>query len=148
MSNGFRVDDHGGFARLADDLKTAGHSIPAELASAGEEVGRTAERLVRNHAVSDLPHRGGLNVWFAGKIHGQVRALRDGRASGAHLHFDADGSDLSAANSGVVHHPTYGHRPQVTQSIKPGFVFAAIDELKEPWHEAALAAIDRATSIL
>jgi hypothetical protein len=90
-------------------------------------------RAAREAALEDLPHRGGLN-----RIVAKSRMATRTRADG--IRIVATGIDQLDLidKSGVVVHPTYGHRPRVIQSIPPAqgwFTDTMEDQAEEPRKE-------------
>lgn len=120
--------------QLGRDLKAAGDKeLKKELMRAGRETGKSAQGEVRKHALTDLPHRKGLNVWVASRARVTASTRLTGKNVGLRLRIKHRGvnglTDLPAINDGRLRHPTFGDEPWVLQGIVPGFANRAIDEV-------------------
>lgn len=143
-----RVKGADKMAQLGRDLKAAGDKeLRKEILKAGRDTGKQAQEVVRQAALSDLPHGGGLNHWVAAgtKVTGQTRLA--GKNVGLRLrmrHRTRQGlSDLPEINDGRLRHPVFGHDVWVTQTIAPGFAWRAVDSIGDVLADEFLAAVDR-----
>lgn len=85
---------------------------------------KPARQAFKKSALSRLPRRGGLNVRVA-KTKYRTAKKKNG------VRLVATGQDeLDLLDSGTVRHPTFGHKPWVAQSVRPG-VFS------DPWKALA-----------
>lgn len=107
--------------KLARDLKQAGRKdLQKELYSALNRATKPVRAEIKANAMETLPKAGGLNRRVAAAnisvngSGGKVRIIA--RPSKRGGQFDPEGTDL-----GTVEHPTYGHAPTVSQSVKPGW---------------------------
>jgi hypothetical protein len=112
--------------RLAKALKDAGDkNLRKELFKASQRSTRPVKKEVTASARKTLPKRGGLNEWV-GRTKLKTKTRTGGRNVGV-LITGAPGkrmsptSDLRAINRGRVRHLTFGHKPWVTQQVRPGF---------------------------
>jgi len=133
--------------KLGADLRRAGaKDLRKELMKAGRDAGKIAQGKVRQHALSDLPHSKGLNVWVASHARVTAQTRLTGPSVGLSLKIKHRGvkglSDLPAINDGRLRHPTFGDEPWVLQLIAPGFAGRAIDEVGETLVKGFLAAVD------
>ncbi len=133
--------------QLAKDLKTAGNKdLRKELLRAGKDVGKNAQGEVRKHALTDLPHRKGLNVWVAARVKVTSQTKLTGRNVGVRLRMRHKGlnglTDLPAINDGRLRHPTFGDDPWVLQPIVPGFAWRAVDEVADDLVAGFRTAVD------
>lgn len=133
--------------QLGTDLRKAGEKgLRKELLKAGRDAGKTAQGEVRKHALTDLPHRKGLNVWVAAGTKVTAQTKLTGKDVGLRLRMRHKGinglSDLPAINDGRLRHPTFGDAPWVLQLIAPGFAGRAVDEVADTLVKEFKAAVD------
>lgn len=107
--------------KLTRDLKEAGRSDLRKELYAGLNRGTKPLRGdIKATALDRLPSEGGLNVRVAAAnirvtgSGGRVRIVARPSKRGGQF-------DPAQTNAGAVSHPTYGHRPTITQSIPPGW---------------------------
>lgn len=120
---------------LSRDLKKAGrHDLRKELFSGLNRATKPLRAEAKANALATLPSRGGLaarvaaaNITVRG---GGARVTIVARPSKRGGQFDPAGID-----SGTVEHPTYGHKPTVSQSVTPGWftdpMLAGADRVRE-----------------
>lgn len=147
MSGGAFLDVADQMRQLGRDLKTAGDKdLKKELMAAGRATGKTAQGEVRKHALTDLPHQKGLNVWVASRAKVTASTRLTGKNCGLRLkirHKGVNGiTDLPAINAGRLRHPTFADTPWVLQPIAPGFASRAIDEVGDTLVENFRGAVD------
>lgn len=134
---------------LARALKAAGNKdLKRELLKAAQRSTKPVKAEVAASARRRLPSRGGLNVWVA-----STKVQTKTRTSGRNVGVTIAGrpgrrmtptSDVRAINRGRVRHPTYGHRPWVTQAVRPGFWDEVMEgPLTERAQREFTAAMDR-----
>ena len=81
---------------------------------------KPAKAAVKAAALRDLPQGGGLNrVIGTSRIGSRTRT--GGRNPAVFLTGKKSGHDLRSIDRGRIRHPTFGHRPWVNQSVKPGW---------------------------
>jgi hypothetical protein len=134
--------------KLGRDLRAAGaKDLKKELMRSGRALKEPFKAALVAHALSDLPKRGGLNQWVAGKIKVTSSVRLSGKLLGVRMksrHPGKDGlSDLPAINTGRVRHPLFGDtdRWYLTQ-IPAGFVQKALDDMGDTIREEFLRAVD------
>lgn len=100
------------FKALSAKLLAAERELPVEIRRAVDRSARPFPAAAKRSAVVNLPKRGGLNLLVA-RARFTVR-----RISATTVEVRAKGIEqLANINAGLVNHPTYGHRPRVTQRI-------------------------------
>jgi hypothetical protein len=120
---------------LSRDLKEAGRKdLRKELFAGLNRATKPLRAQAKANALATLPSRGGL----AARVAAANITVRGG---GARVTIVARPSrrggqfDPARLDAGVVEHPTYGHAPTVTQSVKPGWftdpMLAGADEVRE-----------------
>lgn len=130
------------FRIAAAKLRAAEHEMPAKIRRAVDEAARPLPAAARRSALTNLPHRGGLNLLVA-----RAR-IRTKRTSSSTLEVEANGiQQLPNTEAGYVNHPTFGHRPRVTQRIPraKGWFFRPMrkakpkikDEIGDAMHKVA-----------
>jgi hypothetical protein len=116
------VTSHGTekLVRLAAAIHDAGDKdLRRELFRAMQRSAKPLKRAARDGALQLLPHRGGLDERVAAsKFSTLVRAR--GKGAGVRVKGASD-MDIGAMNRGRLRHPTFGHRPWKTQTIRPGW---------------------------
>jgi hypothetical protein len=123
------LDVRGGedFARLARRVKEVGdRQLRRELLSSIQRATRPVRDKVREKALSTLPSSGGL----AGEVAASrfsARTSMTGRNVGVRV-VGASGRDVRSLDAGRLRHPTFGHKPFVSQSVEPGFFSATIED--------------------
>lgn len=145
FQSGFRGTDE--MRQLGADLRKAGaKDLRKELLKAGRDAGKQAQGEVRKHALSDLPHRKGLNVWVAARAKVTAQTRLTGPNVGLRLRIRHKGlnglTDLPAINDGRLRHPTFADDPWVLQPIAPGFADRAVDAVGDALVEGFLGAVD------
>ncbi len=75
---------------------------------------------IKEEALSDLPHTGGLNEWVA-KSRISPRTRTTGKSAGVRISGAKSGHDLEAINRGRVRHPVYGHNRWVSETVSSGW---------------------------
>lgn len=130
---GLTIQGADDFERLARRLRAA-EVERAVTVGFEDEAAATLEKM-RRGGVEVAPRRGGLAARIAG-----VRATS--RRAFARMRLDLiiaslRGDDLASFDEGRVHHPTYGHRPWVSQDVTPGG-FTGPFTRSEPDLQAAL----------
>lgn len=130
------------FAALGRAYKAAGKRLPRELHKAAGAATKPLKAAIRANALADLPARGGLNVWAAkATIRTTVRAT--GPSVGVRVVGSRKGGDLASLNEGRVFHPTFGHGPVVSQSVRGGFWDRAAEQVAPHARAEFLHAVDR-----
>lgn len=138
----FEVSGTEKFRVLAEKLRAAEHDMPERLRRAVDEGARDLPAAARRSALTNLPHRGGLAALVA-----RAR-ITNRRVSSTELEVRAKGIEqLANTNEGYVNHPTFRHRPRVTQPIRKakGWFFQPMrrgkskvkDKLGEAMHRTA-----------
>lgn len=112
---------------------------------------------IRASAKSNLPKRGGLNVWVS-KASIRVRVLRTGRRAGISLVVGRNSAhgrtDIKRIDAGVTRHPLWGNRKHwYAQSVTPGFATNVIrtggaDQLRAASEAALDTAIKQVLDVL
>lgn len=106
---------------LAQAQRLIDTGVQAELLKTAQE----AERAARAGA-QRLPRRGGLSRQVASS---RFSTRRRPRAGGTTVSLVVDSSyDLRGIDRGVVVHPTFGHRPWVTQPVAPGWFSGPVED--------------------
>ena len=110
MPGTYEVTVRGGveqLAKLGRDLKDAGASdLRREMLRAGQRTTKPVKAAIKAHALSDLPHGGGLNVWVASNLKISTQVRLTGNNVGVRFKTKHPGrrglSDLPAINDGRV----------------------------------------------
>lgn len=134
------IEVHGGLEAeaFAAQLEAAGVTMRAELQAQLAEVGPAVQARVRGELLAGLPRRGGLNRGAAARARVSTRP----RAGLSEAGVSVAVSGVGDLNEGVVHHPTFGHSPEVTQHVTPGLVSHAVSSVDEFVETRASAAVD------
>jgi hypothetical protein len=112
MSTRYEISGSKEFSLLAVRLRAAEADLTVHMRRAVDKAARPMPVAARRSALSNLPHRGGLNVLVA-RARITVR-----RVSATTLEIHAKGIEqLGNTNEGFVSHPTYGRSPYGLQSI-------------------------------
>ena len=109
------IDDHGSFAGFAANVRTQARNIQPAMNAAIEQGLRETRRAVAHRAATILPRKGGLAARVA-QLDLRVVPTKHGAKLTAHSRYD-----IKSIDAGIVHHLVYGHRPLVTQRVRPGF---------------------------
>jgi len=125
-------------ARVADDLRAAAASLPEEMSQGITKSMQPLPRAVKASALTTLPGSGGL----AGLVARSLRITARQRSNGGRLQI-LSRFNLEKLDDGSVTHPTYGHRPLVTQSITPGFVSKPVNASEPSIRDAADKSLQR-----
>lgn len=131
--------------KLGRDLKEAGDKeLRKEFMKAGQAIGKPVKENIRRHALTDLPRKGGLNVWVAKNAKTQTQVRLSGKNLGVRFKTKFKGSsDVAAINAGEVRHPLFGDKDHwYTTRVTPGFAYRALDELAPEIRKAFLALVD------
>lgn len=100
------------FRALAAKLRLAERDLPREVRQAVDRSARPLPATAKRSALMNLPRRGGLNLLVA-----RARFTRR-RISPSVVEVRTKGIEqLANTNAGRINHPTFGHRPRVTQLI-------------------------------
>jgi len=75
---------------------------------------------IKEEAVADLPHTGGLGEWVA-KSRISPRTRTTGKSAGVRITGAKSGHDLEAINRGQLRHPVFGHNRWVSQTVSSGW---------------------------
>lgn len=111
-----------GVQQAAARLRHLSATMQTEYEAAIADAAKPIIEAARRNAASTLPRRGGLAALVAGSTF-SVQRLRTGRGGGVRIRT-AD-HDKRLDTQGRLRHPTYGHRPWVSQQVKPGWFSAA-----------------------
>lgn len=123
---------------FAAELRVAGVELRASVERGLAEVGKPIEASVRGALAAGLPQAGGLARGAAER----VRVATVPHAGPSEVGVAVEVSGVGDLDRGVVRHPTFGRKPDVTQHVTPGLVTAAV-HAQEPLIEArAEAAVD------
>lgn len=105
---------------------------------------------IQQHAVSILPHRGGLGAWVADAVISATVRYTSGRSAGIRLKGSRKSaknkSDLTRIDAGRVRAPSWGKRTKAswhTQSVPSGWFSDPVRESPE-WRGAVEDAVDSA----
>lgn len=131
--------------KLGRDLKEAGDKeLRREMLKTGQAIGKPVKENIRKHALSDLPRKGGLNVWVAKNAKTQTQVRLSGRNLGVRFRTKFKGSsDVAAINAGEVRHPLFGNKDHwYATKVTPGFAYRALDELAPEVRKQFLALVD------
>jgi hypothetical protein len=118
---------------LARDLDRASAALRKEMPRALRRAATPMIKAIRDEARTVLPKGGGLNEYVAeSPITTIVRTGADNttvQIRGRRRQARPNGKqvDLPAINRGRLRHPTYGHRPWVTQQVAPGVLGRRLD---------------------
>ena len=127
------------YQKAARALKNADRDIRLEYTRTVRAIAKPLGQQVLEAGAEKLPHKGGLSDRVAAaKVlvsATQMRAVVSLKT--------AEGYDLRAMNRGRLRHPTYGHKPWVSQDIEPGVFTAAFEERAPVARAALLAAGER-----
>lgn len=96
----------------------ADKELKRQLRESARSAAKDTEPVFVAAAMQALPKGGGLNVWVAGRLRATVLM----RSAGVRVALRRRGADIRALNRGRIRHPTYGHRPWVTQSGPSGWL--------------------------
>lgn len=138
-----RVDGVEHFAQVARALRAAGaKDLRRELYRGLNRATKPLKDAAKANAAT-LPQRGGL----AGRVQ-RARFSTKGRAgrnpSVSIVAKDAKSRsvDLRALDAGTVRHPTFGHRPWVSQPVTPGWFSKPMEAGADDVAREVLAAVD------
>jgi hypothetical protein len=104
---------------LARRLRDAPKELRSELYIGINRAAKPLKNEVKQSARDRLPKKGGLNRRVAGTKIATKRRVSGGGA-GVRL-IGTSGYDIGSINRGRVRHLTYGHKPWVNQTVRPGF---------------------------
>lgn len=111
------------------------------LSGMGEEAQDSAsdiERAARTNALRKLPRRGGLAADVASSRFRRKRSRES-------LEVVASSSyDLQGMDEGQIVHPTFGHRPWVTQSVQSGWFSDSLEDAEEEYVDSVNELVARA----
>ena len=134
--------------RLGKDLREAGaKDLRKELLKAGQQLTKPVKENIKEHALTDLPKRGNLNVWTSKRLKTTTQVRLAGKNVGVRFKTKHPGtkglSDLPSINDGDVRHPLFGNTNRwYTTHVHPGFVTRAVDEMAPEIRKAFLGAVD------
>jgi hypothetical protein len=142
-ANGLR--DVGAAVRRLGSDRTIVNEMAREIRGAVPPI-RSA---IKASALTNLPHRGGLNVWVSKmKVNAQIRrgaqnagvSLKGSKAKRGKKH------DMRSLNRGFIRHPLWGNRDYwYSQTVSPRFMTDAVtDEGVDAFRHAVVVATDRA----
>lgn len=94
----------------------------------------------RDSARDNLPSSGGLNEIVATSKFG-TRTRTAGRSPGVRV-VGTSGISIGAIDQGRLRHPTFGHDPWVTQSVKPKWFTGAMESSADEVRHELVKVID------
>lgn len=133
---------------LARDLKEAGSKeFRKEFRDAGKRIGVPVGQAMKESAVSELPHHGGLGTWVAARMVTTVQVRLAGANIGVRFKSRRRGvkglSDLAALNNGRARHPLFGDKSHwYVTPVKAGWIGKALDPMADDIRDQFLKAID------
>jgi hypothetical protein len=140
-----------GIALVAKSVRSLGadRKIVNEMAKEIRSAVPPIRAAIKANALTELPHRGGLNTWVASaRVTASVRrsatnagvSIVDGRNSAAKR------TDMRQINAGRVRHPAWGNRSAWSlQTVTAGFFDRAVtEEGVQAFRDAVVVAVDRA----
>lgn len=120
MPDGVTIQGVEDIGRLGAAYRAGGKELRTRIRKAMQEAAKPLAVEVRDKGAAKMPHRGGLS--------GRIAAARAGVSLTASTRSTAvairlgtrEKYDLRSMDLGRLRHPTYGHRPWVSQTVPAG----------------------------
>ena len=138
-----RVDGAERLAKVAGAIaRNTPNTLRKELLRGMRAAAKPAVKHVKEAAVRDLPHAGGMGQ-FAKKSTIGVRTRTSGEGAGVRIIAVKKGHDVAAIDRGRLRHPTFGNKKSWhTQSVKPGFFSDTITNERDEMQIEMLRSMD------
>lgn len=110
------------FRSYAQTIRSAGPEMRVEFRKALNRATKPIKEDAKANALATLPKRNGLAKTVAGSTY----STRYSQGANAGVRIEVKGKgrkgkpvNVYALDNGTVTHPTYGHRPEVVQRVRP-----------------------------
>lgn len=134
------------FAAVAAKLRTTSKELKPGLYKVISQATSPLKKNIRASARSILPSRGGLANLVARSSLTTKKSL-SARGAGVRI-VGSSKNDIRAIDRGRLRHPTYGHKPWVSQTVPEGYFKTPMVEGTPAVHAKIVAEVDRLSAII